>query len=163
MTVTTSTEDRIEIKEKIPAGLRVFIFLLGLLPWLAPYELLIKPGWTGFDLYFLFLLIISLGAVALGLFFFVAALLGLNQTLTFDRKNRSITHAYEATLLRLKVKKYSFNQLTGIERVKHNWSDSPTTYGLKFTFTDGHSTEPVSFKTKQEANDLQEKIENFSQ
>jgi len=141
----------------------MFIFLLGLLPWLAPYELLIKPGWTGFSLYLLFLFIISLGAIALGLFFFAAALFGLNQTLIFDRKSRSITHAYEATLIPLRVKKYSFNQLTSIESVRHDWSDSPTTYGLKFTFADGHSAEPLSFNTKKEADDLMEKIENLRQ
>ena len=30
MPLTASTEDRIEIKEKMPAGLPVFIFLLGM-------------------------------------------------------------------------------------------------------------------------------------
>jgi hypothetical protein len=155
------TDDHIEFSERMSAGLRVFLFIVGLFPWLAPYELLIKPGWSGFSIFTLFLLVISLGAVAVSLAFIGGAIFGLNQTLTFDRSSRSITHAYESTLVPLRVKKYSFAQLKDIEIAEHDWDSGPSTYGLKFTFSDGHHTEPGSLSSREEARQWQERIEGW--
>lgn len=60
----TQTEDKIEMTETMPTGIRVSPFIIGLFPWLVPYNLLIKPGWTSFNIATLFFLIISLGAIA---------------------------------------------------------------------------------------------------
>ena len=143
-------------------GLRVFIFLVGLFPWLAPYELLIKPGWTEFNSVTLFSLIISLGAIAVSLAFIGGAFFGLNQALTIDINSRTITHAYESVAFPLRVKKYSFEQLKSIEIVTHNWDNGPSTHGLKFTFSDGHKAEPGSIDSWEDARKLKEKIEQFS-
>jgi hypothetical protein len=157
----TQTADRIEFTERMSAGLRVFLFVVGLLPWLAPYELLIRPGWTGFSIFTLFFLVISLGAVTVSLAFIGGAIFGLNQTLMFDRSSRVITHAYESTLVPLHVKKYSFTQLKSIEIAEHDWDSSPSTYGLKFTFSDGHHTEPRSLSSREEARQWKEQIEGW--
>ena len=44
----------------------------------------------------------------------------------------------------------------------HDWDNGPSTYGLKFTFTDGHKTEPGTLESKIEAEQLKEKIEQIS-
>jgi hypothetical protein len=90
---TTQTETRIDFTEIMSTATRVFLFILGLFPWLAPYELLIKPGWSEFSLAMLFFLVISLGAIAVSLGFIGAAVFGMNQTVTFELTARSITTA----------------------------------------------------------------------
>lgn len=161
MSVVIQNNERIEITEQMSTGLRVFLFIIGLLPWMAPYELLIKPGWTGFKLFTLFFLAISLGAIAVSLAFMAGAVFGLNQTLTIDPVRRTITHAYESTVTPLRIRNYSLNQLKSIEIMTHDWDNGPSTYGLKFTFTDGHKTEPGTFESKMEAEQLKEKIDQI--
>ncbi len=161
MEAIVQTDDRIEINERMSTGLRVFLIILGLFPWLAPYELLIKPGWNGFNLSTLVFLAISLGAIAVSLAFIGASIFGLNQTLTIDRTRRTITHVYEATAIPLRVKTYAFGQVQSIEIIKHDWESGPSTYGLKFTFNDGHHTEPGCLSSQEEARQWKEQIEGW--
>jgi hypothetical protein len=58
----------------------------------------------------------------------------------------------------LRVRKYTFNQLKSIEIMAHDWDSGPSTHGLKFTFTDGHQTEPGTFNSQGEAKKLKEQI-----
>jgi hypothetical protein len=155
------TDNRIEITERMSTGLRVFLVVLGLFPWIAPYELLIKPGWSGFNLSTLGMSVISLGAIAVSLAFIGASIFGLNQTLTIDRTRRTITHAYEAVAIPMQVKTYSFGQVQSIEIVEHDWESGPSTYSLKFTFNDGHHTATGSLSSCEEAMQWKEKIEGW--
>ena len=134
MSKITQTNGKIEITETMSTGIRVFLFLLGLLPWLAPYELLIKPGWTGFHISTLVFLSISLGAIAVSMGFIGAAIFGMNQTATFDLTARTITHRYETVINALQTKRYSFNDITTSEVREHNWDSGPTTYSLEIYF-----------------------------
>lgn len=154
-------DGQIQIMERIPAGLRVFLFIVGLLPWLAPYEFLIKPGWMGLNAMTVFFVIISLGAIVVSLFFLAAAVFGLNQTFTFDSKTRTIVHAYGNVVAPLRLKKYTFGQLKSIEIVKHDWTDAPSTYGLKLTFIAGHKFEPGPFASLDAAHALKERVEQM--
>lgn len=138
MSKITQTNDKIEITETMSTGIRVFLFLLGLLPWLAPYELLIKPGWTGFHISTLVFLIISLGAIAISIAFIGAAVFGMNQTATFDLTTRTITHRYETIVHALQTKRYSFNDISKSTVREHDWDSGPRTYSLEISFKDGH-------------------------
>ena len=158
MAVTILKDGQIQFTEQMSTGLRLFLFLVGLLPWMAPYELLIKPGWTGFHVITIFFIIISLGAIAVSLAFIGGAIFGLNQTLTIDPANRLITHAYESAVIPLRVRKYTFNQLKSIEIMTHDWDSGPSTHGLKFIFTDGRQTEPGTFYSQGDAEKMKEKI-----
>lgn len=153
------TDGQIQIKERVPAGVRIVLFLIGLFPWLAPVELLLKPGCTGFSIMTVFFVVISLGAIVVSLFFLAAAIFGMNQTLTVDPKTRTIIHAFESSIAPLHEKKYPFEQLKGVEIVPHEWSDEPSSYGLRFTLGDGQNAEPGSFQTLEEANTVRDKIE----
>gem|GEM_PF-2061881 len=127
---------------------------------LAPYEFL-RPNWGEFSLYFVFLVIISIGAIVLGGMFMLAGLLGLNQTLRFTVSSKTVHYSYESTLAPLRRKTYKFSDIVKVEVTTHDWTEGPTTYGLKFTFKDGQRTEPCSFGKKDEAEQFLAKVENL--
>lgn len=154
----TQTQDRIEITESVSVGLRIFLFILGLLPWLAPYELLIKPGWTGFSIITLFFLIISLGAIAVSFGFISAAIFGMNQTVTFDLASRTITHRYATAINPWRTKRYSFNDITKSEIREHDWDTGPRTYSLEIYLKDKHKILIGNFASRKEAESVLEQI-----
>ncbi len=154
MSKITQTNGKIEITETMSTGIRVFLFLLGLLPWMAPYELLIKPGWTGFHIPTLVFLIISLGAIAVSIGFIGAAIFGMNQTATFDLTARTITHRYETTVNALRTKRYSFNDISKSEVREHNWDSGPNTYSLEIHFNDKHKILCGNFPSRKEAEEI---------
>ena len=154
MSKITQTNSKIEITETMSTGIRVFLFLLGLLPWLAPYELLVKPGWTGFHISTLVFLAISLGAIAISLGFIGAAVFGMNQTATFDLTSRTITHRYETAVNALQTKRYSFNDITKSEVREHNWDSGPNTYSLEIYFKDKHKILCGDFSSSKEAEEI---------
>jgi len=139
-------------------GVRVFLFLLGLLPWLAPYELLIKPGWTGFHISTLVFLAISLGAIAVSLGFIGAAVFGMNQTATFNLSTRTITHRYETAVNALRTKNYSFNDISRSEVREHDWDSGPNTYSLEIYFKDKHKILCGNFSSRKEAEEVLNQI-----
>ncbi len=154
MSKIIQSNGKIEITETMSTRIRVFLFLLGLLPWLAPYELLIKPGWSGFNVMTLFFAAISLGAIAISLGFIGAAVFGMNQTAIFDLTARTITHRYETAVNALRTKRYSFNDLTKSAVREHNWDNGPNTYSLEIYFRDGHKILCGDFASRKEAEEV---------
>jgi hypothetical protein len=158
MPTVTQTNGKIEITETMSTGIRVFLFIIGLFPWLAPYELLIKPGWTGFSLITLVFVGISLGAIAVSLAFIGAAIFGMNQTATFDLNARTITHRYETIVNALRTKRYSFNDISRSEVREHNWDSGPNTYSLEIYFKDKHKILCGNFPSRAEAQSVLHQI-----
>lgn len=150
----TQTETKIEITETMSTGFRVFLFIIGLFPWLAPYELLIKPGWTGFNLATLFFLIISLGAIAVSFGFIGAAVFGMNQTATFDLAARVITHRYETAVNALRTKQYTLHDIAKTEVREHDWDSGPNTYSIEIHFKDKHKIMCGNFSSRKEAEEM---------
>jgi len=151
MSKITQTNDKIEITETMSTGIRVFLFIMGLFPWMAPYELLIKPGWAGFHISTLVFLIISLGAIAVSIGFIGAAVFGMNQTATFDLTTRTIIHRYETAINALRTKRYSFNDMTKSVVREHDWDSGPRTYSIEISFKDGHKILCGNFSSHKEA------------
>lgn len=151
MSHITRSNTEIKITETMSTGVRIFLFVMGLLPWMAPYELLIKPGWTGFSIVTLFFLAISLGAIAVSLGFIGAAIFGMNQTATFDLTARTVIHRYETTVNDLQTKRYSFNDIAKSEVREHNWDSGPNTYSLEIYFIDKHKILCGNFPLRNEA------------
>lgn len=158
MPTVTQTNDKIVITETMSTGIRVFLFIMGLLPWMAPYELLIKPGWTGFSLMTLVFVGISLGAIAVSFGFIGAAIFGMNQTTAFDLNARTITHRYETIVNALRTKHYSFNDITKSEVREHNWDSGPNTYSLEIYFKDKHKILCGNFSSRAEAESVLHQI-----
>ncbi len=158
MTHLTQTEDKIEITETMSTGIRIFLFLMGLLPWLAPYEFFIKRQWSEFSFVMIFFVLISLGAIAVSLGFIGAAVFGMNQTTTFDLKHQTITHRYETAVNALRTKRYTFRDITKSEIREDDWDSGPRTYSLEIYFKDGHKILCGNFSSRPEAEDVQIKI-----
>jgi len=151
MHTMTQTETRLEFTETLSTGTRVFLFILGLFPWLALYELLIKPDWSEFTLVTLFFLVISLGAVTVSLGFIGAAVFGVNQIVAFELTARSITHRYETTVNAQRTRRYSFNDIAKSEVREHDWDNGPDTYSLEIHLSDGHKILCGDFSSRKEA------------
>jgi hypothetical protein len=89
--------DRLEIASPFPPGRRIVIFLAGLVPLIAPYELIWRVSWqTYWHPAFLFFALIALGAVAVSAFFVFAALAGFQSSMVFDRAASTFSSAREA-------------------------------------------------------------------
>ena len=154
MSSVIQTNGKIEITETMSTGVRIFLFIMGLLPWFAPYELLIKPGWTGFSIMTLVFAAISLGAIAISLGFIGAAVFGMNQTVTFDLTARTITHRYETAVNALRTKRCSFSDMTKSEVREHDWDSGPRTYSLEIYFKDKHKILCGNFPSREEAEEI---------
>jgi hypothetical protein len=150
----TQTEDKIEIVETMSTGIRIFLFVIGLLPWLAPYEFFVKHQWSEFSFVMIFFILIALGAIAVSLGFIGAAVFGMNQTTTFDLKYQTITHRYETAFNALQIKRDTFRDLTKTEVREHNWDSGPSTYSLGIYFKDGHKLLCGNFSSRAEAEDM---------
>lgn len=151
MPSATQAENKIEITETMSTGIRVFLFIIGLFPWLAPYELLIKPGWTGFSVMTLVFFAISLGAIVVSLAFIGAAFFGMNQTTAIDLSTRVITHRYETAVNALQTKRYSFRDIVKTEVREHDWESGPNTYSIAICFKDNHKIMCGNYSSRKEA------------
>ncbi len=150
--------DQITFSERMPTGVRILLIVFGLIPFLAPYDLLIRPGWTSFNLMLVFAIIISLGAVAVGFLFIFSGLFGLNQALHFDGSTRTIDYAYETPLIPIRRFRYQFDDVSEMKVITHDWSDAPSTYGVQVIFNDNRKTEVGSFANEIEAAEALEKV-----
>ncbi len=150
--------DQIVFTERMPAGVRIFLVLVGFVPFLAPYDLLIRPDWVGFSLPLVFAIFVSLGAVAVGLFFIFSGLFGLNQELHFFGRTRTVEYAYSTPLIPIRRFRYQFGDIVETRVITHDWSESPSTYGVQVVFRDDRKTEVGSFAKEIDAEEALEKV-----
>lgn len=108
--------------------------LAGILPLLAPYNLLLKPAWgnaLGFSLLFTF--VVSLGATAVAVLLLLVAIYGINRRVEFD-KSAEVVRVLESNLLqRAREVNYAFADIAQLELVYHDWSTGPSTYEICLT------------------------------
>ncbi len=164
MTDIHDNEGELIFSEKVPAGLRIFLSILGLIAsTLAPYELLIRPKWSEFTPFLIIPVVISIGAIIVGGSFVAAGLFGLNQTLIISAKTRSIQYYYESVFLPLRRKTNRFTEISRLEITTFDWTDGPTTYGFCVIFSGGQKISMGNFKTRDEAALYVTKIEQLMQ
>ena len=157
-------EGGIAFIDKISIGVRFFVFIIGLIPmFLVPYELLLRRPWEGFNLFTIMSIIISIGGILVGSFFVAAGLFGLNQTLVFRVKDRSILYSHESALVPLSRRKYKFSDVVNAEIISRDWSDGPSTYGLLFIFNNGRKVETGSFEESGQAEHYLSKVKRLIQ
>lgn len=122
----------IEFSNRVSVWLRGILFLVGFVPLLAPYELLIKTKWESyFNISFAFVLFISLGAIAISVFVFFVALMGMSQRLRFDGDRRVLTYGYSTAILPYRARDHAFQKIVDLGVEVQDWSDGPTTYDLR--------------------------------
>jgi hypothetical protein len=158
MPIFTADTDQIVFTERMPAGFRIILILVGFVPFLAPYDLLIRPDWEGFSLPLVFAIFVSLGAVAVGLLFIFSGLFGLNQELHFNGTTRTVEYAYETPLIPIRRFRYQFGDIMETRVNTHDWSESPSTYGVQVVFRDNRKTEVGSFAKEIDAEEALDKV-----
>ncbi len=143
--------DRLELRDRLPWGTRLVLVVLGLIPLMAPYELLLKPRWSGFGPLTFFFGLISLGALAVSAAFILGGLFGLDQTLSIDGRERRVRYAYKAPLLSLRRREYPFSAIKRVEVAVHDWESRPESYGLEVELDDGRKIRLADVPTREEA------------
>ena len=108
----TETKDAFDIEAILPAGMRVVFLLLSLFPLLAPYELILRPGWHDYrNLPFLFAAAVSLGAIAVSALLVSAAIAGLDSRTRFDRPSGHFSHSTGAPVVKVRTIRYPIASL----------------------------------------------------
>jgi hypothetical protein len=125
------TETTLELSNRISIGMRALIFFIGLIPLLAPYELLYKVRWENdTHLAFLFAFVIVLGALAVSGFFIFFALFAYSRRLYFDRRRQKVTFGFSHALQPYRERHCVFRDLSSIEVEVNAWRDGPDSYSL---------------------------------
>jgi len=156
------TADALEVTSPMPAGRRVLFGLLALVPLLAPYELLLKPGWeTIFHPLFGFAAIISLGAMLVSAFLVWAAIAGLVTRASFDLRRRTLTTAFWAPVVPLTMHTYSLNDLRAVRLETTESSEGPPSYSLQVETLDGRSLRLMGEEDRSEVESVQSRIACF--
>ena len=168
-TVTPSPElvvavsgDVLEIRSPMPVGKRVLLFLLALVPLLAPYELLVKPRWNGTaSAFFLMAALVSLGAVGVSLLFAWGAVAGLRSSLIFDRARGRLTHTAWAPVMGRRTSRCALGAIAALEVETHEWSDGAPTYSLKVATVDRRVFSTSSSTSRDEVEVLRQRVAAF--
>jgi hypothetical protein len=152
----------IEFSDCIPPLVRVLIFVFGLLPLYAPYDLLLPLSrWNSFSIFFVGAVAISLGATVLSLLFMAAALFGINSTVRFDGASRVVTYSWQTAVTGLRVRQHSFEEIEHLGIETHEWSDGPATHSIVAALKAGRSLEFGKFDVRAEAQQYLEKLEKL--
>lgn len=130
---------------------RPFLFLLGFVPLLAPYELLIRPTWPyGYSIGLLFVVLISAGAVYVSVLFWSAAIWGLNKYACFDAAAQKFTYGYETGATKYREKIIPFAQIEEVRLKTNSWTDGPPSYGMAVKIA-GERMKTLSVPSKEGA------------
>ena len=141
----------IDLASPMPVGRRVMFGLLAFVPLIAPYELLLRPGWsTWFHPAFLFAAAIALGAVAVSAFLLAVALAGLEQRMRFDTNASTFTHWRRAPVVPARSSTWPLSSIERIEIAVHEWSDSADTYSVRVIVQGGLDIDSASSESRAE-------------
>lgn len=152
------------IREHTSGMMRVVLVVLGLLPTiLAPYELLIRPGWREISVIMIIPLLISLGAILVGGALIAAGILGVNQTLLVDGEVHALVQSTETAITPLRKQVYTAREVEHIRIVPRDWSDGPPTFTVQILLRNNRKIELSSFEKKSDAEYVAGRISVYCQ
>ncbi len=126
-------------KTRFPVALRAGLLLISLFPLWGAYDLLFGGvRWNSyFNFFFLFVLVMALGAFALFLGLAAAGIFGMAQKIIINPAKGSVIRNWRNFLPRLHREEYPFNYVRDVEVLTHVWSDGPDSYSLRLHLTSG--------------------------
>ncbi len=162
MATLSESSDTLVVEERMrPAG-RVVLALLALFPLLAPYELLVRPGWDAIlNLFFVFAALISLGAMLVSAFLFWAAVAGIDSLVRFDRAAGTFTYTGRAPVMPARRRVYPLAAVRDLKIVEHDWSDGAPSYTLEVRVEDGQSFRSASSWSRAEMEAIHARVIAF--
>jgi hypothetical protein len=144
--------DCLEIRSPMRIGLRVLLAVLGLLPLLAPYELLIQVEWEPFaHPFFVLAAIVSAGATALSALLLFAAVAGLSSRIVFDKGSGTFSHSSEAPVVKRTRRVHALSE----------WSDGAPSFYLRVTTNDGSVFDTASSWSRDEVERIRNRISEY--
>ncbi len=153
---------RLELVSPMPWGQRLLTAVVGLVPLLAPYELLLRVNWQSF-LHPLFFLaaIVSAGALAVSFLFIFAAIAGLASRVTLDARGSTITYSHVAPVVPRLTRKGRLDSIESVDVRTHQWSDGADSYSLRIVTSDGSAFETSSSCSMDEIVRIEGAVEAF--
>jgi hypothetical protein len=156
------SKDVLEVQSPVPTGKRILFLVFALFPLIAPYELIIKPNWQDyFNIFFLFVFLISVGALAVSAFLVWAAIAGLNSYFRFDRSTRTFIFSFSAPILRMRTVRYPLASIDHLLVETHEWSDGSPSYSFTVTTSDGKAFKSNHSWVKTEIETVQQRVMQF--
>jgi hypothetical protein len=148
----TGSGQRLSFDKRVHPVIRSGIFLIALLPLLAPYELLLKVRWESFfNPSFFFALLISIIMAAVSAFIMFVALFARNQYVCFDGDGSTLTYGWSDAVRPYRETIYRFEEISEPELETHTWSDSPNSYHILVKTRDGLKISFGDFAAKEQA------------
>ena len=161
--VVLERADRLEIRSPMRPGFRLVLAVLGVLPLIAPYELLVRVGWQDYlNPFFLLAACISAGAVVVSLFLVFAAVAGISSQLVFDRSASTLTYSFEAPVVKRTSRVYPLLAVGSVAVEERTWSDGAPTYHLRVAIDGGAVIESGSSSSRDEVEAIRARIERFT-
>ena len=156
------SEECFVIQTRVGRGTRIFIGLLGLVPLIAPYDLLVKARWNSyFNFPFLLALIVSIGAVFVSVMFVYAAAFSMSIKITLDRRAQVFRHSTETPTIRNKTEEHPLSHIQRLDVRETNWSDGPPSYNLQFVMEGNKVYEVGPFNSLAEVDQTRQRAKRF--
>ncbi len=156
------TNESLEIQDRMLPLKRVILFLLSLIPLLAPYRLLIVPDWHDYlNPHFLFVAFVSFGALMVSGLFIWAAIAGLNSLMRFNKQHNTFTYIADAPVVPIRKYEYPIGSIRTVDIATHDWSDGPPSYSLKIEMEDGHQFTSGSSWSRTVIEEVKERVAFF--
>jgi hypothetical protein len=154
------TETGITITSPVSPAKRIGLFAAGCLPLIAPYELLLRPGWQGNALGIAFVVpaLISLGALALSILLMLAAITSSSVRMHFDAHMRHLIETRSGLLGGPRARQVPFAGITRVHVRETTWSDGPPSYALVVELADGSRLTPGSDHQREPLDQAAERI-----
>jgi hypothetical protein len=154
--------ERLDVFSQMPSGKRLLLALFGLIPLLAPYELMLRVQWNDYGHpAFLLAAVISAGAVVLSALFMFAALAGLSSRMTLDAARSTFTYSTGAPIVPHRRLVLPLSSLESVRVRTHEWSDGAPTYTLMVTMSDGATFESGSAWSREDIEQEKTRVEGF--
>ncbi len=129
---------KVEVLSPMRPGMRVLLGVLGCIPLIAPYELIVRVGWQSYaNVFFAFAALISAGAMAVSGFLFFAAIAGLSSRMVFDEESGTIEYSAAAPVVPLRTVVYPMSDIESVELGVTEWSDGSPSYYVRVVLADG--------------------------
>jgi hypothetical protein len=154
--------DRLEIRSPMRIGLRVLLAVLGLLPLLAPYELLIQVEWETFaHPFFVLAAIVSAGATALSALLLFAAVAGSSSIIVFDKSTGTFSYSAEAPVVKRKRRVHPLADIRSVGVGVREWSDGAPSYYLRVRTNGGSVFDTASSWSRDEVERIRNRIREY--
>ncbi len=143
-------------------GQRILFLAFALFPLLAPYQLIIRPGWHDLtNPFFLFALVVSVGAVAVSLMLAWAGIAGLSSRIRFDRERGTVTYQTCAPIVPLRTVRRPIGTIVALRTVPHDWTDGSPSFSFVTEMEDGSTFKCGSSWSREEIDGIIAQVSAF--